>query len=129
VLGAAVLLAASAPASAGAAASGATGAVQTIAITIVAGDRVAQAANFALAPGVPVRLTVTNDTRQFHTFTVPGLHVSELILPGRTTSFEFTATGWGAFAWHCIICPSGMHGHPHTMGGTLYLIIAPSALG
>lgn len=127
VAAAAVSLAALAAAPSIAAASRATR-VQTITITIVHGDRVAQAANFALAPGVPVRVTVRNETGDFHTFTVPAQRVSELIAPDRTTSFVFTPTGWGAFAWHCLICPAGMHGHAHTMGGMLYVIVSPSDL-
>lgn len=106
--------------------------VQKIAITVRPGDRVG-AGNFALAPGVRVRVTVTNYTHQLHTFTARGLGVSELIPPARghrpsRTRFSFTAYKWGSFHWHCLICPSGQHGRPHAMGGTLYLIVDPSAL-
>jgi heme/copper-type cytochrome/quinol oxidase subunit 2 len=106
--------------------------VQKVEITIRTGDRVTEA-NIALAPGVPVRITVTNYTREFHTFTIPGLGLSELILPARgqtakKTTFSFTAHQWGSFAWHCVICPTRMHGTPHAMGGTIYLITDPSAL-
>ncbi len=106
--------------------------VQKVEITILKGDRVPES-NIALAPGVPVRITVTNYTREFHTFTVPGLGLSELILPARghtatKTTFGFTAHGWGSFAWRCVICPTRMHGTPHTMDGTVYLITDPSAL-
>ena len=86
-----------------------------------AGDRVAEP-NIALAPGLPVRMTIVNRTHEFHPFTVTGLGVSELIrpahgsTPGQTT-FTFTANQWGVFAWHCLICPSGKHGRPHAMGG------------
>jgi hypothetical protein len=45
---------------------------QNLSITIRAGDYI-RGPNFALAPGVPVRLTVTNLTHQFHTFTITGL--------------------------------------------------------
>lgn len=105
---------------------------QKIAITIRSGDRVG-AGNFALAPGVRVRVTVTNYTHQFHTFTVRALGVSELIWPARhhqprRTRFSFTARQWGSFPWHCLICPSGQHGLPRAMGGTLYVIVDPSAL-
>lgn len=103
------------------------GHVQEVKLTILAGDRVIEP-NVALAPAVPVRLTVTNETHEFHTFTVPSLHLSELILPDRTTTLLFTPDRAGAYRWHCVICPSGQHGHPHTMGGTLYLIVNPSAL-
>ena len=106
--------------------------VQQIGVSILRGDRVTEG-NFALAPGVPVRVTVTNHTHEFHTFTVPGLALSELILPaqGETatkTTFSFTPLQRGSFAWHCLICPAGMHGRPHTMGGIFYLIINPSVM-
>ena len=89
--------------------------------------------NLAIAPGLPVRITVTNYTREYHTFTVPGLHVSALILParGRTprkTTFTFTAHEYGSFAWYCALCTGGAHGHRHMMGGTIYAIINPSVL-
>lgn len=107
--------------------------VQSVGLTIREGDRLSGSGNIALAPGVPVRLTVRNYTRQFHTFTIPGLHLNRLIPPARgqaasTTLITFTTRKWGAFAWHCLICPSGMHGHAHQMGGTLYLVVDPSAL-
>ena len=106
---------------------------QSIKVTIMAGDHLYTGGNFALAPGVPIRVSVTNYTREFHTFTVPALGISELIRPARanaanTTTFTFTAHNWGAFAWHCQICPSGIHGRMHQMGGTLYVIVNPSAL-
>lgn len=89
--------------------------------------------NLAIAAGVPVRVTVTNFTDEYHTFTIPGLHVSALIRPaqGQTptkTTFTFTASKTGKYAWHCVFCASGAHGHPHSMGGTVYAIIDPSAL-
>lgn len=106
--------------------------VQKIGIAILPGDRITEA-NVALAPGVPVRMTVTNSTREFHTFTVPGLGLSELVFPAdgqgaRKTTFTFTPREWGPFAWHCLICPSSLHGRPHSMGGILYVIIDPSAM-
>ena len=96
-----------------------------------AGDEVTPVANFAIAPGVPVRVTVTNFTRQVHTFTVPGLHVNAAILPARgrtprTTTFTFVAREGGAFAWHCAVCV-GQH-HRHAMAGTVYAIIDPSVI-
>lgn len=131
-IGSTVVLALIGAASAAAAAPAGTPYVQNVGITILAGDRIAEA-NIALAPGLPVRITVTNFTRQFHTFTAPGLGLSVLILPARgqtakTTTFSFTAHQWGSFAWHCAICPTAMHGTPHPMSGTIYLIINPSAL-
>ncbi|HKI93203.1 MAG TPA: hypothetical protein VJ986_12955 [Gaiellaceae bacterium] len=106
--------------------------VQHAGLVLLRGDRVLEQ-NFALAPGVPVRMAVTNYTTEFHTFTVPALHISKLIFPAhgttpRTTTFTFTPRGYGAFAWTCLICPSGAHGYPHAMGGTMYAIIDPSVL-
>lgn len=130
--GSSVVLALAAAASFAGTAPRATVNVQEAGITILKGDRLTEA-NIALAPGIPVRMTVTNHTREFHTFTVPGLSVSELIrpahgnIPSRTT-FTFTPRHSGAFAWRCVICPSGAHGAPHAMGGALYLIVDPSAL-
>ena len=105
---------------------------QNVSITIRAGDHVL-APNFALAPGVPVRLTVVNFTHEFHTFTVAGLKVSALILPAlghtpKATVVTFTPHATGTFRWHCVICPSGAHGRRHAMGGEVYVIINPSAL-
>lgn len=105
---------------------------QNVSIIVQAGDRVF-APNIALAPGVPVRLTVVNFTHEFHTFTIAGLKVSALILPAlgqtpKTTIVAFTPRATGAFRWHCVICPSGAHGRRHAMGGEAYVIIDPSAL-
>lgn len=115
-------------------AAGAPGAphVQRVSITFLAGDRVLEG-NVALAAGVPVQMTVINYTRQFHTFTVPGLKLSQMILPARgngprRTTFTFTPKAWGTFAWHCVICPSGVHGKRHSMDGSLYAIVSPTAL-
>ncbi|MGZ8716628.1 MAG: hypothetical protein ACXWYO_05890 [Gaiellaceae bacterium] len=107
--------------------------VQNVSIILRAGDRVS-APNFALAPGVPVRLAVVNFTHEFHTFTINRLGVSALILPAllgqtsKTTLVTFTPRRTGAFKWHCVICPSGAHGQRHAMSGEVYLIIDPSAL-
>ena len=106
--------------------------VQQVGIVVLEGDHVL-APNIALAPGVPVRLVIRNDTTQFHTFTISGLHVSALILPARggeprTTVVRFTPHAWGTFAWHCVICPTGMHGRAHAMGGELYVMVDPSTL-
>lgn len=105
---------------------------QAITITIRAGDSVVQP-NFALAPGVPVRVTFVNRTREVHTFTVPELNVSVLVQPATaagptTTVATFTPSAVGTFAWHCIVCPSGDHGGAHEMGGKLYVLIPPSVL-
>ena len=120
------------PASAAAATGRATIHPQAVSITIRAGDRIV-APNIALAPGVPVHLTVINYTHEFHTFTIPGLHVSALVLPAvghasHSTLVTFTPGTSGVFAWRCVICPSGAHGLRHTMSGAVYVIIDPSAL-
>jgi hypothetical protein len=122
----------SAPAATTIAARPASPHTQNISITIQAGDHVL-APNFALAPGVPVRVTVTNFTHEFHTFTITGLKVSVLILPAlgqtsKTTIVAFTPHATGAFSWRCVICPSGTHGRRHAMSGKVYVIIDPSAL-
>jgi heme/copper-type cytochrome/quinol oxidase subunit 2 len=106
--------------------------VQKVKLTILPGDRIVEP-NVALAPGLPVRMTVTNTTHEFHTFTVPALGVSRLILPAgkdgaRKTTFSFEPKQWGSVAWYCVICPSGTHGSPHAMRGTLYLVISPSSI-
>ena len=106
-------------------------AAQDVTLVIRGGDRIVEP-NFALAPGVAVRLSITNFTHEFHTFTIPGLDVSALIAPaGRvhtTTVVTFTPRKGGTFRWHCVVCPSGVHGRPHTMGGAVYVIMNPSAL-
>lgn len=81
--------------------------------------------NFAVAPGVPVTVTATNYTTEVHTFTITGLGVNFAILPGAKgapvkTSFTFTPSKRGVFAWHCHHCP----GH---MTGTIYAIVNPSS--
>lgn len=108
------------------------GRVQNIQLTILAGDRTVEP-NVALAPNLPIRLTILNATREFHTFTIPSLHISRLILPAdghgaRTTTFTLTLDTWGPVAWRCIICPSGEHGRKRTMGGTFYVIIDRSTV-
>jgi hypothetical protein len=105
---------------------------QHVSITIQRGDRIVEP-NFALAPGVPVQIRVTNFTHEFHTFTIAGLNVSALILPSvgqtpKTTVVVFTPQFAGPFTWRCVLCPSGAHGQRHTMGGTAYIILDPSTL-
>lgn len=106
--------------------------MQKVSLTILPGDRVVEP-NVALAPGLPVRVTVTNTTHEFHTFVVPALGLSRLILPAdrhgaRKTTFSFEPRLLGSVAWYCVICPTGTHGPRHAMRGTLYLIIDPSAI-
>ena len=111
--------------------------VQAIALAIVGtangGEVVSPLGNFAVAPGVPMRITITNFTREYHTFTIPGLHLSRLILPAhgdtpKETTFTITASEGGRFAWYCAICQGGGHGQRHHMGGTISAIIDPSVL-
>ena len=95
------------------------------------GEVVAGPRNIAIAPGVPVRITVTNFTHEFHTFTVPGLHLSRLIQPAhrgtpRKTTFTFTTLRGGPLAWYCLICVDGGHGYAHAMGGTIWAIVDPA---
>ena len=90
--------------------------------------------DFAIAPLSPVRITFTNDTADFHTFTIRALRVSALIPPARagipsTTSLAFTArTACGVYSWTCVICKSGAHGPQHLMSGHVYAIINPLTL-
>jgi hypothetical protein len=83
--------------------------------------------NFAVRVGQPVVLNVYNYSRQYHTFTVPALGVSVLILPAigswpRVTTVRFTVpTLRAALSWRCAICPSGNHREPHAMGGRIYV--------
>lgn len=114
--------------------------VQRLTLTIVSSGRGSGAervfpseGNLAVAPGVPVQVTVTNFTREFHTFSVPGLHVSALVFPARggtpsKTTLTFTAWETGSFRWYCAFCAHDGSGHRHAMGGTIYAIIDPSVL-
>jgi hypothetical protein len=85
------------------------------------------APTFAVEPGLPVRITFTNYTRQMHTFTVPGLGVSAVIdaargrAPARTV-VTFTPHSYGAFAWSCLLCPDDGSSRG-SMRGTVYAII------
>lgn len=120
-------------------AGGATRAhVQRVTITILPSsashtDAVAIPPNVAIAPGVAVSVTLVNYTRDFHTFTIPGLHVSAMAVPatakgpGKTT-ITFRALKWGTFAWYCVICQRGMHGPAHHMTGRIYVITDPRAV-
>lgn len=111
--------------------------VQKLALVIAGrgnGDEYASpSGNLAVAPGVVVRVTVLNYTQEFHSFTVPGLNVSRVIFPARgdrprRTTFTFTANASGSFAWYCVFCERGVHGHPHSMGGMVWAIVEPSIL-
>lgn len=84
--------------------------------------------NFAVMPGVPVKVTVTNYTGDGHSFTAPGLGVSFFIRPGQarapsTTVFTFVPRERGVFHWYCAL-PCGEMG----MSGNIYAIVGPTAL-
>lgn len=70
--------------------------------------------NIAVRPGTPVTITLVNRSAHEHTFTVPGLDVSEIVLAGTAkkpsrATFTFTATR-GIFDWECLVC-THMRGH------------------
>lgn len=83
---------------------------------------------FAIEPGLPVHIIVTNYTRRFHTFTAPGLGVSALIRPahGSTparTVVTFTSREYGVFSWACLLCPGHQVGNTAAMRGKIYAIM------
>jgi heme/copper-type cytochrome/quinol oxidase subunit 2 len=97
---------------------------QHIGFTIrpAASDERVSVSNFAVRPGDPVTVTVTNYTAKAHTFTAPGLGISAMIPAGsqahpRTTVFTFTAGSMGTFRWWCAT-PCG-----DNMGGTIYAVM------
>ena len=128
-----LVLAASAVA-APAASHGAGRLAQRLDISIVktgptgSGERV-ELRNFAIEPGLPITITFTNHTRQFHTFTAPGLGLSAIVPPGTAhkpgkTTITFTAHTFGVFDWHCVLCPGPGHPDAMPMGGKIYAIVA-----
>ena len=97
---------------------------QTLTITVSETDH-ASPMNVAVWPGEKVVLRVRNYSHAFHTFTIPALGVSALILPSkgvgaRVTRVTFVAQRHGVVDWLCVICPSGIHGKSHVMRGKLY---------
>ena len=83
--------------------------------------------NFAVEPGVPLRLTFVNHTANMHTFTIPKLGISVLIRPGsestpRVTRVTLKVNQYGVFSWYCVFC---VKAHPDgvPMWGTVYAII------
>ena len=97
---------------------------QTLTITLSTTDRAAPM-NLAVWPGEKVVLRIRNYSHAFHTFTIPALGVSALILPAkgvgaRVTRVTFVAPRHGVVDWLCVICPSGIHGKSHAMRGKLY---------
>jgi plastocyanin len=99
--------------------------------TAAASDRIVLELNdngwspdLAVHPGVPVTVTIINRSGIAHSFDAPELGVNQFIAmgtrehPSRTT-FTFTASKAGVFAWHCYMpCDE-------PMGGMVY---APSGL-
>jgi heme/copper-type cytochrome/quinol oxidase subunit 2 len=84
-------------------------------------ERVA-GSNFAVEPGVPVRVVVWNYTNMLHSFTSPELGVNVAILPGSLAHphravFTFVAHTYGRIRWYCAV-PCGGY-----MGGNVYAII------
>lgn len=92
----------------------------------VAGHEVNSGLNFAIEPGIPVTVAFVNTSREYHSFTVPKLGLSAVILPGspdrpRVTRVTFTANISGVFKWQCVFCPRVHHQGP--MSGKVYAII------
>ena len=84
--------------------------------------------NLAVEPGLAVRITFTNYTHAFHTFTAKGLGVTALIRPahGSTptkTVVTFTPHPYGVFDWVCLICPDKSSGGNEVMRGKIYSIL------
>ena len=101
---------------------------QTLTITVSKTDHAAPM-NLAVWPGEKIVIKVLNYSYGFHTFTIPALNVSALILPAkaagpRVTVVTFLAPKHGVVGWHCVICPSGVHGKHHAMQGKLYAMTA-----
>jgi hypothetical protein len=93
----------------------------TLDIFALKGDEHVPMANFAVSPGVPVTLTVTNYTREGHTFIAPSLKLNVKIAPGSAaapTVTRFTLVApYGVFAWHCADCPGYMQGKIYAIVG------------
>ena len=88
----------------------------------LAPDERVTGSNFAVRPGVSVRVVVLNYTNELHSFTSPELGVNVAILPGSLAHphravFTFTAHTYGRISWHCGV-PCGGY-----MGGNVYAII------
>jgi hypothetical protein len=97
--------------------------------TTMATERVSRQ-NFAIEPGVPVRLTIANATHRDHTFTIKSLGISVLVDAAignapATRTVTFTTHGYGVLNWNCLLCPDSHHEATTThMGGKIYSIIA-----
>ena len=91
-------------------------------VLVLQSHRVHQPYNLAVRPYQPVRLTIVNPTRETHTFTVPALGISQIVLPalaGKPTRTVVTFTApYGPIDWHCEPCHEQMN-------GTIYAVITP----
>jgi hypothetical protein len=80
-------------------------------------------ANFAVQPGVAVRITIVNYTQRPHTLTTPGLGTSFLIRAGTAnapvrTTFSFVGNKYGVFRWRCLLpCGQDMSGYVYAIIG------------
>lgn len=82
--------------------------------------------NVAVIPGIRVVLTIVSTSREFHTFTIPRLHVNVMVAPGslshpHMTRVSFVAHQVGSYAWYCELCPA-VH-HKGGMGGRVYALV------
>lgn len=99
----------------------------TIHVGAAVGDReVVRDANIAVIPDQRVRLTILSTSREFHTFTIPRLHVNVVVAPGspghpHATHVTFIARQAGTYAWFCEFCPA-VH-HQGGMGGMVYALV------
>ena len=102
---------------------------QTVTMTITRYGEHAVPMNIAVWPGELVVLNVRNYSHEFHTFTVPALGMSALILPAKGSGPRVTTVRFMAqkqhrpVSWLCVICPSGIHGQPHAMAGKVYSMV------
>ena len=88
----------------------------------LAPDERVTGSNFAVRPGVPVKVVIWNYTNELHSFTSPELGVNVAILPGSAAHphravFTFVAHTYGRISWHCGV-PCGGY-----MGGNVYAIV------
>lgn len=87
----------------------------------LAPDERVDGSNFAVRPGITVRVVVWNYTQTVHSFDSPGLHVNAAILPGSSTHpvksvFTFEPRTYGRVTWYCSV-PCGGY-----MGGNVYVL-------
>jgi plastocyanin len=98
--------------------SGTAAVVQTpqeVTLKVVSDDDQLVGTNLVVRPGLVV-LRIVNYARHAHTFSVPGLGIERVILPGSPTAPTTTVvrfrTPRGVFAWYCRLpCGNAMTGH------------------